>query len=75
MDRVPGVLTFDDLRSMSRLGPRATLTTVERWARSCGTRYHYDGRGGIWTTLDALNQTLGIVPVQADGLYSPDLIV
>jgi hypothetical protein len=75
VDRVPGVLTFDDLRAVSRLGPRATLATVERWARSCGIRYKYDGRGGIWTTLDAMNQALGIVPAEADGPYSPDSIV
>jgi hypothetical protein len=75
VDRVPGVLTFDDLRAVSRLGPRATLAKVERWARSCGIRYKHDGRGGIWTTVDALNQALGIVPAQADGAYSPDLII
>ncbi len=75
MDRIPGVLTFDDLRAVSLLGPRATLATVERWARACGIQYKYDGRGGIWTTLDALNHALGIVPAQADGLYSPDSIV
>lgn len=75
MDRVPGVLTFEDLRAVSRLGPRATLATVERWAKRIGLKYAYDGKGGIWTTTDAMNAAVGIVPQQSEGLYSPDLIV
>jgi len=74
MDRVPGVLTFDDLRAVSRLGPRATLATVERWARSCSIRYQYDGRGGIWTTVAALNAALGLGPSDDGDKYSVDLL-
>lgn len=56
----PSFLTFDDLRRMSRLGPRATLARVERWAAQTGIKYKYDGRGGIWTTHDALNAAIGL---------------
>lgn len=71
-----GVLSFDDLRSLSRLGPRATLATVERWATKEGIRYRYDGRGGIWTTIDALNAALGLSPCKAadEGMYPADMV-
>lgn len=74
MNRIPGVLTFDDLRAVSRLGDRATLATVERWARSCGIRYKYDGKGGIWTTLDALNAALGVCAHESGGKYAVDAL-
>ena len=56
------ILDFDDLRRISRLGPRATRARVERWATSSGILYKYDGRGGIWTTIDSMNAALGITP-------------
>lgn len=31
-----------------------------RWANGCGIRFMYDGSGGIWTTMDALNEALGL---------------
>lgn len=60
-----GIFTFDDLRALSRLGPRATLATVERWARRIGLKYAYDARGGIWTTADALNEAVGMIVAPA----------
>jgi hypothetical protein len=33
---------------------------VIRWADGCGIRFLYDGSGGIWTTMDALNHALGL---------------
>jgi len=63
----PGILTFDDLREISRLGPRARLARMERWANTNGIRYKYDGRGGIWTTVEAINAALGVsAAVDAD---------
>ena len=62
----PEIITFDALREISRLGPNARLASMERWARLNGIRYKYDGRGGIWTTLDALNVALGIFPTAAE---------
>lgn len=54
------ILQFDDLRRLSGLGERAQLATVERWAKKAGIKYNYDGRGGIWTTMDAMNAALGL---------------
>ena len=54
------LIGFDDLRKLSRLGDAAKLSTVERWAQRVGIRYQYDGRGGIWTTMDAMNAAVGI---------------
>ena len=70
------VLDFDDLRAISRLSPRATLATVERWARKIDLRYLYDARGGIFTTLDALHIAMGIhVPAEENEKYrTEDLI-
>lgn len=75
------VLEFDDLRRLSRLGERATLASVERWAKRVRIRYQYDGRGGIWTTVDALNEALGLSGglsatrrPENDHEYTPDMI-
>src|SRR5687768_10180433 len=57
---IGAIIEFEDLRKISRLGERATLATVERWAQRVGVRYQYDGRGGIWITLDAINGALGV---------------
>ncbi|WP_033485382.1 hypothetical protein [Xanthomonas phaseoli] len=55
------VLTFEDLRRLcAPIGPSPRAATVVRWANDQGIRYRYDGRGGIWTTLDALNAALGL---------------
>lgn len=54
------ILEFDDLRRLSRLGERAHLATVIRWANEQGIKFRYDGNGGIWTTLDAMNAALGL---------------
>jgi hypothetical protein len=58
----PAILTFDDLREISRLGPNARLASMERWARLNEIRYKYDGKGGIWTTVEALKAALGVTP-------------
>ena len=57
---IGAIIEFDDLRKISRLGERATRATVERWAQRAGICYRYDGRGGIWTTVDAINAALGV---------------
>lgn len=76
---VSAILDFDDLRRVSRLGERATLARVEAWARRSGIRFQYDGRGGIWTTIEAMNAALGITaspqPQGAGGMYSPDMVI
>jgi hypothetical protein len=57
---IGAILEFDDLRKLSGLGERAQLATVERWATRAGIKYSYDGKGGIWTTMDAMNAALGL---------------
>lgn len=37
------------------------MAGIIRWAESQGIRYKHDGKGGIWTTVDALNVALRIV--------------
>ena len=70
------VYQFDDLRRISKLGENAQLATVERWAKSIGLKYTYDGRGGIWTTKDALNAVVGLTPGKPDdgAPYSPEMV-
>jgi hypothetical protein len=72
---IGALIEFDDLRKLSRLGENAQLATVERWAKRAGIRYQYDGRGGIWTTLDAMNEAVGIAKEPASGTYSADRVV
>lgn len=64
------VFQFEDLQEICRPGERPRLATVERWARDQGIRYRYDAKGGIWTTLDALNEALGIRPTTLE-MYDP----
>jgi hypothetical protein len=71
---IGGIIEYDDLRKLSRLGERAQLASVERWAKRVGIRYQYDGRGGIWTTLDAMNAALGVTH-EAEPEYSVDRLV
>lgn len=61
MSRVIGpVLQFSDLQELCHPGGQPRLATVERWARAQGIPFRYDGKGGIWTTIDGLNYALGI---------------
>jgi len=71
------ILTFDDLRRISRLGERAQLARVERWARMAKIRYQYDGNGGIWTTMDAMNAAVGLTSFEPDSRapYHPDSVI
>lgn len=53
------ILQFQDLQEICKPGERPTVATVEKWAQDQGIRYRYDRKGGIWTTLDAVNAALG----------------
>jgi hypothetical protein len=73
---IGSILQFQDLQRLCRPAPSAPLpklATVERWARDQGIRYRYDGQGGIWTTLEALNAALGIVPSNEEPLSPQDV--
>jgi hypothetical protein len=54
------VLQFEDLQKLCKPGEAPTRATVEAWARDQGIAYRYDRKGGIWTTVDALNRALGV---------------
>lgn len=72
------ILQHEDLQRVCRPDPAApapTLSTLERWARKIGLRYSYDGRGGIWTTVDALNEVVGVRAASNDDAPYPSDIV
>ncbi|KAF1711102.1 hypothetical protein CSC70_04020 [Pseudoxanthomonas kalamensis DSM 18571] len=59
-ERLPGIYTYADLKSMCKPEGNPTLATVERWLIRQRIPYHYDGNGGVWTTPEAINSALGI---------------
>ena len=68
------ILQFEDLQRMCRPNPGAApprLATVVRWAEDQGIRYRYDGQGGIWTTLAAVNAALGVSAANDTTPYDP----
>jgi hypothetical protein len=68
------ILQFEDLQRMCRPSPGAApprLATVVRWAEDQGIRYRYDGQGGIWTTLAAVNAALGLPAANDTAPYDP----
>lgn len=72
-----GHIPFERLQRMCRpQGALPRASTVRRWAERQGIRYKYDGRGGIWTTDQALNAALGLGPALAvgDATRTEDLI-
>lgn len=54
------ILQFSDLQELCKPDEKPRLPTVVRWADENGIRYKYDGKGGIWTTLSALESALGV---------------
>ena len=69
------VLQFEDLQQLCKPGERPRLATVEKWARAQGIRYRYDGEGGIWTTVDALNAAVGVGAANDDAKLKPEDIL
>lgn len=69
------VLDFTELqRICTPVGPLPRVATVRRWADRQGIRYKADGRGGIWTTLEALNTALGLGGEESQQAPLEDLI-
>lgn len=62
----PAILAYADLQDMCRPGEKPRLATVVAWADNQGIRYRYDGKGGIWTTIDAVNIALGVTAANDD---------
>jgi hypothetical protein len=69
------ILQFSDLQELCRPGERPRLATVERWARTIGLRFRYDGKGGIFTTVDAINHALGLPGESESDLLDPEDIL
>lgn len=57
---IGSVLQFEDLQELCKPGEHPRLATVEAWARKIGLRYTYGGRGGLLSTVDAVNVALGL---------------
>lgn len=69
------VLDFTELQKLcTPRGPLPRAVTVRRWADRQGIRYKPDGRGGIWTTVEALNSALGLGRDERDHPPIEDLI-
>jgi len=65
------VLEFADLKRISGYNRRAD---VERWAKDNGIAVK-PCRGGVWTTLEAVNIALGVSAANDGGApYDPDVI-
>lgn len=67
---IGSILEHDDLLRIFRVQRMADL---EKKLKAQGIRYGF-GRGGLWTTTEALNSALGVAPASAnDGAaYRPD---
>ncbi len=67
------VLQFEDLQQICKPGERPLLSTVEAWATKNKIPYRYDAKGGIWTTVSALNAALGLSSAANDpNKYDPN---
>ena len=71
LDTCPSLLLFQDLCELSGYKRRAD---VERWAKETGIAVK-PCRGGVWTTLEAVNVALGVAAANDSAApYDPDLI-
>lgn len=67
------VLQFKDLQQICKPGERPLISTVEAWAVKNRIPYRYDAKGGIWTTVAALNSALGLSSAANDpSKYDPN---
>lgn len=70
----PAIVPFEDLQDLCQRGGKPRRATVEAWAKKQGIPYKYDGHGGIWTTIGAVNAALGIGAANDHDPYPSDLI-
>lgn len=66
------ILQFEDLQQLCQPGHYPRLATVEAWARKIGLRFVYDAKGGLISTVDALNAAMGVGSASNEGKYGPD---
>ncbi len=62
-----------DAELLRVLSGKRTEAAVRRWARRQGIAIK-DGANGPWTTIHALNASLGINAASNDGAYSGDIL-
>ena len=67
---IGSIVEFEDLQRLSGFERRAD---VERWAEDIGLPFRRS-RSGIWTTLDALNSALGVLPTPPASPYGVQVI-
>lgn len=60
------IYQFEDLQEICQPGKKPRLATVEAWCRAQGIPFKYDARGGIWTTIQAINTALGVKAANDD---------
>lgn len=70
----PAIVPFEDLQDLCQPGGNPRRATVEAWARRQGIPYKYDGKGGIWTTIEAVNAALGLGAANDQTEYPPDIV-
>lgn len=69
--QLKSVLEFADLKRISCYNRRAD---VERWAKDNGIAVK-PCRGGVWTTLEAVNIALGVTAANDnEASYAPEII-
>jgi hypothetical protein len=68
------ILQFEDLQQLCRPGEHPRLATVVAWARRIDLRYTYDGKGGIISTVDAVNAAMGLKAANDSDHYRADEI-
>ena len=71
----PAIVPFADLQELCRPGQKPRRSTVEKSARGQGIEYRYDGQGGIFTTIEAVNIALGVRAANDDPVYSADDVI
>lgn len=69
----PSIVPFEDLQELCKPGHKPLRATVEAWAQREGIRYRYDGKGGIFTTIEAVNVALGLRAANDDAPADPSL--
>lgn len=70
MSANPHIVDADELR---RLSGKRTAAAVRRWASAHGIRV-VDGKGGPWTTLEAVNKALGVSSANDDAYKADEIL-
>jgi hypothetical protein len=69
------ILQFEDLQELCRPGEHPRLATVVAWARRIDLRYTYDGKGGIISTVEAVNAAMGLKAANDSDKYDPSEVL